>query len=121
MKKEVNDVEDYIAVAPPWAKETLKELRRVIKLAAPKATESISYRMPYYSQNGRLAYFGAYTNHTSFHWISGQDKKTFAKELAKVQVVGSTLQIPKGKKVPVVLIKKIVEARVKTNELKKKK
>jgi uncharacterized protein YdhG (YjbR/CyaY superfamily) len=99
----------------------LKDLRKTIKVAAPKATESISYHMPYYAQNGRLAYFGAYKNHCSFHWISGEDKKTFAKELAPQKVVGSTLQIPEGGKIPTTLIKKIVRSRVKSNEARKRK
>lgn len=121
MKKKPTTVTEYIAEAPKWARPVLKELRKTIKAAAPKAKESISYHMPYYSQNGRLAYFGAYKNHCSFHWISVEDKKVFTKELAKQKVVGSTLQIPQGEKVPVMLIKKIVRSRVKKNNSKKKK
>lgn len=112
-KKKPTTVAEYINAAPAWAKSTLKELRRAIKAAAPKADESISYQMPYYSQNGRLAYFGVYKNHCSFHWISKEDKKIFKKELAKQKVVGSTLQIPRGEKVPLGLIKKIVKSRIK--------
>ena len=118
-QKQSTTVAEYINAAPAWAKNTLKELRTAIKTAAPKAEESISYHMPYYSQNGRLAYFGAYKNHCSFHWISKEDKRTFTKELAKQTVVGSTLQIPKGEKVPVTLIKNIVKSRLKGNEAKK--
>ena len=121
MKKNNETITAYIASAPAWSLSTLKELRRVIKSAAPDALESISYHMPYYSQNGRLAYFGVYKNHCSFHWISAADKKTFAKDLAKVKVVGSTLQIPRGEKVPVALIKQIVRSRVKRDGAKKKK
>lgn len=120
MEKEPKTVTEYIASAPKWAQSTLKQLRTAIKAAAPKAKESISYHMPYYSQGRRLAYFGAYKDHCSFHWISARDKRTFAKELAKQKVVGSTLHIPRGEKVPVTLIKKIVKSRVKGVETKKK-
>lgn len=120
MKETIQDVDRYIAAAPQWARATLKELRRAIQAAAPKAKESISYHMPYYSQNGRLAYFAAYTSHCSFHWISGADKKAFAKELKSANVAGSTLRIASGTKVPVGLIQKIVKARVKANEARKK-
>ncbi|RJQ36688.1 DUF1801 domain-containing protein [Candidatus Parcubacteria bacterium] len=106
----------YITSAPPWARGTLRELRRTIRAAAPKAKESISYHMPYYSQNGRLAYFAAFKNHCSFFWISAKDKKTFKKELAAQKVVASTLQIPRGAKVPTALIKKIIRARLKENQ-----
>lgn len=111
-------VSEYITSAPDWAKPTLKKLRQTIKSAAPDAKESISYHMPYYSQGGRLAYFGYYTNHCSFHWISKEDKKALAKELAHTKVVGSTLQIPKGESVPTELIKKIVRSRIEANEKK---
>src|SRR5690606_20549688 len=69
MKGDVATVADYIAKAPKWARGTLRELRRVIRKAAPEARESISYQMPYYSQNGRLAYFAAFRSHCSFFWL----------------------------------------------------
>lgn len=116
MKK--SEVDSYIKSAPAWARPILKEVRRAIRDAAPEATESISYKMPYYSQSGRLAYFGAYKNHCSFFWISSADKKNFSKELAKQKVVGHTLQIPRGQKVPVAFIKKVVRSRVKSNQAK---
>lgn len=121
MEKKALTVADYIANAPKWAQGTLREIRRAIRKAAPKANESISYHMPYYSQNGRLAYFAAHARHCSFYWISAKDKKTFARELASQEVVGSTLRIPQGGKVPVALIQKLVRMRVKENESRKKK
>lgn len=119
-QKDVETVADYIADAPAWARPVLRELRRVIRKAAPRASESISYHMPYYSQNGRLAYFAAFTNHCSFFWISAEDKKAYAKELASQKVVGSTLRIPKGGNVPSALIEKLVRGRVRQNEKKKR-
>ena len=116
--RQPQSVGGYIAAAPGWARGTLQELRRAIKAAAPDAKESISYKMPYYSQNGRLGYFGVYKTHCSFHWISGDDKRRFGKELKKQTVVGSTLRIPRGGKVPVGLIKRIIKSRVRRNESK---
>lgn len=118
MKGDAETVADYIARAPRWAQGTLRELRRVIRKAAPEARESISYHMPYYSQNGRLAYFAVFKSHCSFFWLSAQDKKTFAKELASQTVVGSTLRIPQGGTVPAALIQKIVKSRVRENTAK---
>lgn len=118
MKSNITSVDKYIENAPDWAQNTLRELRLAITQAAPEAKESISYHMPYYSQNGRLAYFGVYKNHCSFHWISSDDKDMFAQELANHKVVGSTLQIPRGEKVPSTLIKKIVKLHLKNNKNK---
>ncbi|HJY98644.1 MAG TPA: DUF1801 domain-containing protein [Patescibacteria group bacterium] len=118
MAQNDKDVASYISDAPLWAQEVLKEIRKAIKNAAPNAQESISYKMPYYSQNGRLAYFAAFKNHCSFFWIGEDDKIAFASELAKQKIVGNTLQIPRGEKVPVTLIKKIVRRRIKINDSK---
>jgi putative endonuclease len=120
MKKSTETVAGYIAAAPAWAKPMVRELRATIKAAAPKAKESISYHMPYYSHEGRLAYIGVAKQHVGFFWIGGGDKKTFAKELAPLHVVGSTLRILQGEKVPKAVIKKLVKARVKENKARAK-
>lgn len=118
MKDKSGSVNEYIANAPSWARPTLRQMRAAIRAAAPEAKESISYGMPYYSQNGRLAYFGAFKNHCSFYWLKAEDKKQFASELSRCTVKGSTVQIVQGVKVPTALIKKIVKARVKANRAK---
>lgn len=120
MNKEIQTVGEYIAVAPVWARGTLQELREVIRSAAPHAAESLSYHMPYYADGGRVAYFGVHTAHCSFHWVSAEDKKEFTKELTKVHLVGSTIRILRGERVPVGLIQKIVRAHVKRNATKTK-
>jgi uncharacterized protein YdhG (YjbR/CyaY superfamily) len=54
--KPVNDVDEYIALRE--VQDRLRELRAIIKSAAPRAEERISYHMPYYHYKGRLVYFG---------------------------------------------------------------
>ena len=53
------DVDDYLASIPAKARATLQKLRKTIKVAAPKAVEKISYRMPMYSYLGMLVGFAA--------------------------------------------------------------
>ncbi len=117
MKSSAN-VTKYIAKAPAWARPVLRELRKTIRAAAPKAREKISYHMPYYGYHGRLAYFAAFKSHCSFFWIGSADKKKFKEELSRQHIVGSTLRILKGEKVPTSIIKKIVKVRAKRNEQK---
>lgn len=119
--KRAKTVDEYIASAPKEARAMLKELRRVIKQAAPKAEEKISYGMPYYSYYGRLAYIGAYKKHCSFFWIGAADKQRYKKELAGHTVVGNTLRFPLGECMRTSVVKKIVQARAKANEAKRKK
>ncbi len=120
MAKKIQNVGEYIAAAPAWARVTLKELRRVIRSAAPNATESLSYHMPYYAESGRVAYFGVHSNHCSFHWVSTEDKRNFSQDLTSFHLVGSTIHILRGEKVPKGLIRKIVRAHVKRNAANKK-
>jgi uncharacterized protein YdhG (YjbR/CyaY superfamily) len=62
-------VDAYIAAAPVPAQPILRHLRQVIKAAAPKAEERISYGMPSYEYYGRLVYFAAFKNHVGLYAV----------------------------------------------------
>jgi uncharacterized protein YdhG (YjbR/CyaY superfamily) len=120
MKKDIpSDVSAYIAAASPKARPMLRELRRIIRACAPGATERLSYKMPYYDYKGRLVYFAAFSNHVSlFAW--GRPMQLLAKEVKAYKTSTSTLQFPLGTRIPVALVKRLVKARVKDNEARKK-
>ena len=61
-----------ISAADPHAKKALKDIRKTIKAAAPKAEEVISYQMPGYKYYGMLVYFAACKNHISFYPAPGE-------------------------------------------------
>lgn len=119
MKSGKQDVSAYIAAASPKARPMLRELRRIIKVAAPKAEERLSYQMPYYHYDGRLAYFSAFTHHVSF-FVMARAKKLFAREMKPYQTSSSTLRFPLGTKIPATLIRKLVKARVQELEATRK-
>jgi uncharacterized protein YdhG (YjbR/CyaY superfamily) len=123
-KNNVTSVDDYIAEQPVEIWEKLNELRQVIKRAAPKADEAISYGMPAYKFQGVLVYFGAYQNHIGFY-PTGSGISAFKKELSVYVGSKGTVRFPIDKPLPLTLIKKIVRFRLKENEqkqlLKKKK
>lgn len=108
------DLEAYIAVAPKEAQPMLQQLRRVIRAAAPMAEERISYGMPFYEYRGRLVYFAGYKSHVGLYPV-GQAKQIYATELKEYLTGKSTLRFPIGRPLPVALITKVVEARVKEN------
>lgn len=108
-------VDTYIAAAPKPSQPMLRELRRAIKTAAPKAQESISYQMPYYSYNGRVAYIAGYKRHVSMY-VMGRAKKKYARELKPYLTSKATLRFPIGTRIPVTLVKKLVKDRMKENE-----
>jgi uncharacterized protein YdhG (YjbR/CyaY superfamily) len=109
------DVEAYIAAAPKAVQPMLKELRQVIRAAAPLAEEKISYGMPSYMQHGRVAYFAGYEGHVGLYGVA-HVASAHDDEVAKYLESQSTLRFPVGKRLPVALIKKLVVARVKQNE-----
>ena len=60
------DVDGYIASMSKEAQLHLKELRKVIEVAVPKAEESISWGIPFYKYCGMLAGFATFKEHVSF-------------------------------------------------------
>jgi uncharacterized protein YdhG (YjbR/CyaY superfamily) len=113
--KKVKTVEEYIATFPGGTQAKLKQLREIVKKAAPKAVESISYGMPYYSQQGRLVYFAAFKNHIGFYPLASAVVK-FQKEISVYKHAKGSVQFPLEEKIPVGLVSRIVKFRVKENE-----
>jgi len=118
--KTVNTVEEYLSLFPKEQRNALETLRHVIKTAAPKAEEVISYGMPGYKQNGVLVYFGGFKNHCSFFPAGNSVIKKFSSELKNYKTSKGTIQFPLGQTIPITLIKKMVKERVKENETKLK-
>ncbi len=116
MPKRPSSVDAYIASAPKDAQAKLQEIRAAIISAAPNAEEKISYGMPYYSLNGRLAYFRLAKTHLGLY-IPPPIIPDLEKELTDYVTAKSTIQFPLTKKLPITLIKKLVKARAKYNSL----
>jgi uncharacterized protein YdhG (YjbR/CyaY superfamily) len=99
----------YISRAPRSVQGKLRELRSAIKEVAPDANESISYRMPYYSYKGRLAWFALMKNHIGLYLrppIIAEHKR----ELTAYKTTKSAIHFALDKKLPISLIKKLVRA-----------
>jgi uncharacterized protein YdhG (YjbR/CyaY superfamily) len=112
--KKAKDVDEYITSAPKELQGKLRELRAIIKWAAPKAEERISYGMPYYAYKGRLVYFRHSKNHIGLYVPSPIIDK-HKSELEDYETATATVRFHFDKKLPVSLIKKLVKARVKWN------
>ena len=97
------DVDGYIALAPRNVRSKLKELRAIIRKAAPDAEERISYGMPYYHYNGRLAYFSIWKAHIGLY-IPTPVIEEHKNELKSYETSDATIRFPLDKKLPVALI-----------------
>jgi uncharacterized protein YdhG (YjbR/CyaY superfamily) len=115
----VGDVDSYLAELPIAQRRGLEKLRKVIKAAAPKAQECISWRMPAYKYLGCLVFFAAFKNHCSFFVASTALMKKLGDELAPYETSGGTIHFTPENPLPATLVKKIVKARMKENEMRK--
>ena len=104
--KKSADVDAYIAAAPKAVQPRLRELRKTIQTAAPKAEERISYGIVGYFYGGRLIYFAVHRNHIGLY-PSGD-----AKGLEKYLHERATLQFPHDEPLPLAKIRKLVSDRV---------
>jgi uncharacterized protein YdhG (YjbR/CyaY superfamily) len=113
--KAAKNVDEYISSAPKEVRAKLRAVRTAIREAAPTTHESISYRIPYYDYEGRLAWFGLQKSHIGFY-LRPPVIEEHKKELIGYKTTKSSVHLPLDKKIPVLLIKKLVKARMKRNE-----
>ena len=109
-------VDDYIKALPGDFRSMLEKLRQVIKKAAPKAEEIISYQVPTYKYKGPLIHFAAFKDHCSLIVINKQIIKTFEKELKDYKTTGTTIHFTAAKPLSSSLVQKIVKIRITENE-----
>lgn len=116
----VKDVDSYIASSNKEARQTLEELRKIIKSTIPKVEEGISWGVPFYRYCGVLAGFAAYKDHVSFGLCAVLQSKARKMLENKGYVTGKkTIQVKFDQKVPATAIKQILKAKAKMNEDKR--
>jgi uncharacterized protein YdhG (YjbR/CyaY superfamily) len=113
------DVNSYIKTARRDVRAKLVQLRRVIKATAPRADEGISYGMPYYEYKGALAYFAAFKSHVSL-FVPPPVIEEHRRELKAYETTKSSIHFQLDKPLPYALVRKMVRARMKKNEEKRK-
>ena len=109
-------VEDYLAALPEEQRIALEKLRKTIKAAAPKATETISYQMPAFKQDGRfLVSYAAFKDHCSLYPASYAVMEVLGDELEPYFSGKGTLRFQADRPIPAALVKKIVKLRLEEN------
>jgi uncharacterized protein YdhG (YjbR/CyaY superfamily) len=97
----------------------LESMRQAIHEAAPEAQETISYQMPTFRQNGNLVHFAAYKKHIGFY-PTPSGIEAFKDELSRYESAKGSVRFPLDQALPLDLVRRIVEFRVKENLAKKR-
>jgi uncharacterized protein YdhG (YjbR/CyaY superfamily) len=114
------NVDEYLARVPEPARTMLNKMRSAIQSAVlPAATETISYGMPAFRHKEVLVWFAAFSDHCSL-FPTASVIEGFKKELEGFYTSKGTIHFPISRPLPVVLIKKLVKARVAQVEGKKR-
>ena len=109
-------VDDYLSALTDDKRVALEKLRTVIRSAAPKAEECISYQIPAFRLNGRmLVGFGATANHCAFYPMSSSTLKTYKGKLKAFETSKGTIRFQPEKPLPATLVRKLVKARIAEN------
>ena len=120
MKKSTSKtVSAYLSGVPREQRAALENLRSTIKSIVPEATEVISYDIPTFKLDGRmLVSYAAFKKHCSFFPGAGPITK-HADDLKSFQTSKGTIQFTPEHPLSAALVKKLVQTRIKLNEVRK--
>jgi uncharacterized protein YdhG (YjbR/CyaY superfamily) len=120
-KGQFKTVDEYISLFPDDVQSKMQTLRQVIKEEAPDVQEVIRYKMPTFMLNGAyLVYFAAWKKHISLYPFSTEMEETIT-EAAPYKMSGKgTIQLPHNQALPLALVRKIVQFRIKETERERK-
>ena len=111
-KMKFSTINEYISSQPKNVRTGLKELRAIIKKAAPEAEEVISYQMPAFRFQRIIVWFAGYKNHYGLYPYS-KTIQAFQNKLKAHETSKGTIKFPLDKPLPVKLISDIVKYNVK--------
>jgi uncharacterized protein YdhG (YjbR/CyaY superfamily) len=110
-KARPTSITEYINAAPKEARKKLREMRACIRASAPGAKESLKWGMPAFSYRRILVTFAAFKHHIGFY-PTPSAVRAFANDLSKFATAENSIQFPLEKPLPLPLIRKITEFRV---------
>lgn len=111
-KTNFKTVDAYIAAQPESARPALERVRAAIRKALPAAEETISYQIPAYKVDGRVAiYFAGWKKHYSVYPATAALVDAFKDELARYELSKGTIRFPLSEPVPAKLIERLAAFR----------
>jgi uncharacterized protein YdhG (YjbR/CyaY superfamily) len=107
-KAKPTTVDEYVAAAPEAGRSHVREIRAILKKAAPKAKETLKWGQPAYEAERILFAFAAFKSHLNF-----APTPSVIRQFGK-----GSIQFPYDEPLPKGLIRRLAALRVK--ELKEK-
>jgi uncharacterized protein YdhG (YjbR/CyaY superfamily) len=114
-KSKPKTIDEYLDVLTPDKRAALEKLRKIIRAAAPKAEECISYQIAAFRQNGMLVGFGATGNHCAFFPFNSTTVTAYKEDLKGYDSSKGTIRFQPEKPLPAALVRKLVRARLAEN------
>ena len=105
------NIDEYISAAPRECRPILEKIRRLIRQAAPRAEETISYGMPAFKQKNILVYFAVFKKHIGLYPPVRGDEKLM-RDVAPYAGAKGNLRLPLGKRIPYGLIRRVAKNRL---------
>src|SRR5882724_7119298 len=113
MTRKPETIDEYLAPLSADKRAALEKLRKIIRAAAPKAEECISYQIPAFRLNGRmLVGFGATANHCAFYPMNSSTVESYKEELKGFKTSKGTIRFQADKPLPTALVRRLVKARI---------
>ena len=116
--KQFKTIDEYISMFPDDVRTILNQVRQTIRDAAPEAQETINYQMPTFTLNGNLVHFAGFKNHIGFY-PTPTGIEAFKDELSAYKGAKGSVQFPLDQPMPLSLIRRMVEYRVRENSGRK--
>jgi uncharacterized protein YdhG (YjbR/CyaY superfamily) len=107
-------VKRYFAALPPQTRRALKQLREVVRAAAPGAEEVSSYGIVALKLHGRsLVWYAGFKNHISLYPFTATFARNNAAAIEKYETSGKgTIRFPLTAKPPAALVRRFVKSRI---------
>jgi uncharacterized protein YdhG (YjbR/CyaY superfamily) len=115
MARKITTIDEYLERLDPQKRDALTKLRRIIRTAAPKAEECISYQLCAFKQNGLLVGFGATGNHCALYLMNGSTVGKHKEALKQYTISKGTIRFQPEKPIPTALVRKLVRERLAEN------
>ena len=108
--------QEYLAALDGAKRAALERLSEVVRAAAPKAEESVSYGLPAFRLDGKvLVMLGATAQHCAFYPGSGTAVEAYRGELGGFSTSKGTIRFSPDQPLPDDLVRRIVNYRIAEN------